>query len=145
MKIESFELRCPAELIEEVAGRVPLADDKAYAVLVGDPSRTQEVRAVAELTCGSSIEDNADVRQLLEELDTRWDPGVQNLPCDVIVVTILVRRGLCVWTPVEWAWARAWCYALTRLSVGDLITVTEHGWCDFITEHADHQPALVEA
>jgi hypothetical protein len=60
------------------------------------------------------------------------------------VVTIVVRRGQCVWTPVELAWSNAWHYGFSGLSTGDLITVTEHGWYDFMIRHADHEPALVE-
>ena len=46
-----------------------------------------------------------------------------------------------MWTPLEWAWSNAWRYAFTSgLSCGDLITVTEHGWYDFMTKHADHGP-----
>lgn len=145
MKIDPYDLRCPADLIEEVADRVPLRDGAAYAVLVADPSRAQEVRAIEELDCGSYVEDYAEIRPLLEELCKRWDPGAAlSRPSDIKVVTIVVRRGLCVWTPLEWTWSNAWRYAFTFLSGGDLITVTEHGWYDFMTKHADHQPALVE-
>ena len=70
--------------------------------------------------------------------------GRTQLPSYVKVVTVVVRRGLCVWTSLESAWSNAWRYAWTDLSTGDLITVTEHGWYDFMTKHADHQPALVE-
>jgi len=145
MKIESFEIRSPAELIRAVADRVPLTEGTVYAVLVGDPSRAQKIRELEELPCGAFIEDDHDVRDLLEELDTRWAPAGHVLPSEAKVVTVVVRRGLCAWGPVEWAWSMAWRYAFTRLSGGDLITVTEHGWYDFMTEHADHQPALVEA
>jgi hypothetical protein len=146
MKIDSFELRSPAELIEEVADRVPLVDGTAYAVLVHDPSRIQQVRAVAALPFGNLIDDDNydEVRHYLEELCAGWGGGRSRLPSDFKVVTVVVRRGLCVWTSLEWAWSNAWRYASTGLSTGDLITVTEHGWYDFMTKHADHLPALVE-
>ena len=144
MKIDSFELRSPAELIDEVAGQVPLTDGSAYAVLVRDPSRTQQVRAVAELSCGSLIDGDRPARRIVQDLCASWGGGVSHLPSELKVVTVVVRRGLCVWSPVEWAWSNAWRYANTGLSGGDLITVTEHGWYDFMTKHADHEPALVE-
>lgn len=143
MKIDSFELRSPAELIAEVADRVLLVDGSAYAVLVHDPSRTQRVRHVAELSCGSRIDDGPDTLQLLESLCDSWGGHSSRLPSDLKVVTVVVRRGLCVWTDVEWAWSNAWRRVSTGLSVGDVITVTEHGWYDFMTKHADHRPALV--
>ena len=145
MEIESYELRSPADLIAEVASRVSLTEGSAYAVLVGDPSRAQIVRDVEELECGAFIEED-DVRDLLEAICMRWGQGAHTLPSEVRVVTVVVRRGLCVWTPLEWTWSNAWRYAFTSgLSCGDLITVTEHGWYDFMTKHADHRPALVEA
>jgi hypothetical protein len=144
MDIESYELRSPADLIAEVASRVSLTEGSAYAVLVGDPSRAQSVRDIETLSCGAFIEAD-DVRDLLEELCGRWDQGARSRPSEVKVVTVVVRRGLCVWTPLEWAWSNAWRHAFTSgLSCGDLITVTEHGWYDFMTKHADHLPALVE-
>lgn len=147
MNIDSFELRSPADLIEEIAERVPLVDGRTYAVLVHDPSEAQQVRAIEALPFGALIDDDSydEVRSYLEELCRGWGGGRSHLPSDVKVVTVVVRRGLCVWTPVEWAWSNAWRYASTGLSTGDLITVTEHGWHDFMTKHADHQPAMVEA
>jgi hypothetical protein len=145
MKIDDFELRSPAELIGEVSRRVALTDGTAYAVLVHDPSRTQHVRAIHELPCGSLIEHGDEARPHIQEVCDDWGLGSFHLPSELQVVTVVVRRGLCVWTPVEWSWAMAWRYANTGLSGGDIITVTEHGWYDFMTQHADHQPALVEA
>jgi hypothetical protein len=142
MDIDDFELRSPAELIEEVAGRVPLADGTAYAVLVAGPARKQTIRAIERLPCGAEIDDYDRARPLLEELCRRWDDGGDTRPSRLKVVTVIVRRGLCVWTPVEWAWSNAWRYTWTPISGGDLIVVTEHGWYDFMTKHADHRPAL---
>jgi hypothetical protein len=145
MEIERYELRSPADRIEEVAARVDLVRGTAYAVLVHDPSRRQQVRAIAELPCGSMIDDDREARDVIEAVCARWSFGRSYMPSDVKVVTVVVRDGLCVWTPVEWTWSTAWRYASTGLSGGDLITVTEHGWYDFMTRHADHQPTLVEA
>lgn len=146
MEIEPYELRSPADLIAEVASRVPLTEGSAYAVLVGDPSRAQVVRDIEEFECGAFIDEEDEVRDLLEELCARWDQGAHSRPSEVKVVSVVVRRGLCVWTPLEWTWSKAWRYAFTSgLSCGDLITVTEHGWYDFMTKHADHEPALVES
>ncbi|WP_395658433.1 hypothetical protein [Nocardioides sp.] len=144
MEIEPTDVRSPAELIEEVADRVPLVGGAAYAVLVHDPSGRQRVRAIEELRCGSVIDDYEGARDVIEAVCTKWDDGRWHSPSELKVVTVVVREGLCVWTPVEWAWSNAWRYAATGFSGGDLITVTEHGWYDFMTKHADHQPARVE-
>lgn len=144
MEIEPFELRSPAKLITEVAERVPLVRGSAYAVLVHDPSRSQQVRSVTELRCGSVIEDERRARDAIQMACDRWDDHRWRSPSELKVVTVVVRTGLCVWTPIEWTWSNAWRYANTGLSGGDLITVTEHGWYDFMTRHADHRPALVE-
>lgn len=145
MEIEPYELRSPAELIEEVADRVALRPGSAYAVLVHDPSRRQQVRAVAGLPCGSLVDDAEEARGVIEAICGHWCGGRWSSPRDLKVVTVIVREGLCVWTPLEWTWAIAWRYASTGLSGGDMITVTEHGWFDFMTKHADHRPAMVEA
>jgi hypothetical protein len=145
MDIEPYEVRSPAELIQEVSERVRLKRGTAWAVLVHDPSRRQEVRAIAGLPCGSLVNDDEEARGVIEAICEHWGGRGWHSPCDLKVVTVIVREGLCVWTRVEWTWALAWRYASTGLSGGDTITVTEHGWYDFMTKHADHQPSLVEA
>lgn len=145
MEIEPYDLRSPADLIAEVADRVHLAEGSAWAVLVDDPSRAQHIRNIEQLSCGAFME-AAGLRTFLEGLCARWHQGARSQPSAVKVVTVVVRRGLCVWTSLEWEWAMAWRYAFTSgLACGDLITVTEHGWYDFMTKHADHRPSLVEA
>lgn len=145
MKIEPFELRSPADLVIEVAESVVLARGTAYAVLVRDPSRAQQLRAIEPLPCGSLVDDERQVRDAIQTVCDRWDDKRWHSPSELKVVTVVVRDGLCVWTPVEWTWSTAWRYANTGFSGGDLITVTEHGWYDFMTKHADHRPALVQA
>ena len=145
MEIEPYEFRSPAELIQEVSDRVHLRRGSAWAVLVQEPSRRQKVRAVAGLPCGSLVDDDEEARGVIEAICDHWGGGGWHSATDLKVVTVIVRDGLCVWTPVEWTWALAWRYASISLSGGDIITVTEHGWYDFMTKHADHRPALIGA
>ncbi len=59
-------------------------------------------------------------------------------------VLIVVRPGLCVLGANEGRWSNAWRYVnhLQRMYSGDLMLVTEHGWCDFMSEYAGSTPAL---
>lgn len=149
--IESFELRSPADLITEVAGRVTLRLGSAYAVLVLDPSGRQEVAEVELLPADSRLEKADEVERraledVVEALSERWErerTGPWPSPVKAKIVTVVVRDGLCVWTSTEWAWSRLWRYGLKPISAGDIVVVTEHGWYDLMTRHADHQPAAV--
>lgn len=144
MKLESYEFRDPAELIREVASRVPFTDGAACVVLVAQPSTTQRIVDIERLTAPAGLDHYEDVRDELYET-MRCLPIPDTFPVTHAVVTTVVRRGLCVLGPNEGHWLNAWRYSnhLTRCFSGDLILVTEHGWLDFMTEYADTTPALV--
>ncbi|GAA0970007.1 hypothetical protein ENKNEFLB_03884 [Nocardioides aquaticus] len=147
--IEPFELRSPADLMAEVARLVDLTVGCAYAVLVLDPSGRQQVAEAAVLPIDSRLDraSEAERRQLktyVEVLTDRWQherTGTWPSPMRAKLVTVVVREGLCVWTPTEWAWAKFWRYGIRPVSAGEVVVVTEHGWCDLMTKHADHRPA----
>lgn len=152
VEISDLDFRSPSRLISTVAARVPLEVGAAYAVLVRDPSRRQEVLAIERLAADSRLgdADDATLKEAgaeIERLGARWEQlvGPYPLPNEAKVATVLVREGLCVWGPHEFAWCHVWRYGYRPVSGGEIIVVTEHGWLDLFTEHADHQPAASPA
>lgn len=146
--IEPYELRSPADLMVEVARLVDLTVGRAYAVLVLDPSGRQQVAEAVVLPIDSRLDraSDAEHRRLetyVEALTERWQrerTGPWPSPVRAKLITVVVREGLCVWTPTEWAWAMLWRYGIRPISAGEVVVVTEHGWCDLMTRHADHRP-----
>lgn len=150
VEIEDYEFRSPSRLIRTVAARVPLEVGAAYAVLVRDPSRRQQVVAVERLEAPSTLsgDDEDALRRASEEvrlLSARWEQRVGRYPMPNVakVVTVLVREGWCVWGPHEWAWCHVWREGYRPISGGEIVVVTEHGWLDLFTGHADHAPAAL--
>lgn len=144
MSLENYEFRDPAALIDEVAHRVPLREGTAYVALVAHPSSDQRIVAIERLNAPAVLDHYEDARDELYDTMQRL-PIPDTFPLTHATVTIVVRRGLCVLGPSEGHWLSAWRYSnhLTGSFTGDLILVTEHGWTDFMTGHADTSPALV--
>lgn len=143
MKLEPYELRDPARLITEVAERVDLVEDSAYAVLVRAPSTVQEVVEVRRLDLPALLGDDEEIRDDLCVLARSFRlPDVR--PPRHAVVTVLVRPGRCVLGPNEAVWLNGWRFSnhFAPVYVSDLILVTEHGWTDFMTQSAGHEPRL---
>jgi hypothetical protein len=60
------------------------------------------------------------------------------------LVTVVVRPGRCVFGPNEAVWFRGWRYSNHFESAfsGDMVLVTEHGWSDFMSGEAGHEPRM---
>ena len=65
MKLHTFELRDPAGLMNDVAERVPLAEDRAYAALVHHPSTRQLLLEVVPLPLPALLDDDDDISDQL--------------------------------------------------------------------------------
>ncbi len=146
MTLESFEIRDPGELIRQVAERVELVEDRAYAVLVRAPSTDQHLVEVRELDIPALLDDDDDIRDLLPELARSFSlPDVR--PPHHALVTVVVRPGRCIIGPNEGVWLRGWRYSnhFAPLYDSDLILVTEHGWTDFMTAWAGREPTIQPA
>ncbi|MGH8967342.1 MAG: hypothetical protein ACRDXB_18725, partial [Actinomycetes bacterium] len=130
----------------DVAQRVPLIEDTAYLALVAQPSTEQRIVTVQRFTTPALIDDYDEPR---EEIRARVDalPIPDAFPITHSLLTVLVRPGLCVFGPNESVWLAAWRYSnyMARAFGSELILVTEHGWCDFVTECADTEPALARS
>jgi hypothetical protein len=131
--------------MSELTARMPLTDGTALLLLVAHPSASQELVAVQRLTTPAVIGHWAAARDELRErvssLGIPYEPG----PPSNLLVTVVVRSGLCVFGPNENRWSRAWLYSnhLAHAYDGGLILVTQHGWHDLSSETAGHSPALV--
>ena len=147
MTLRAFELRDPSLLIRDIADRVPLVEEVAYVVLIEDPSTTQRIVHVHRLRTPSVIQDDEDacseLRDVMDSLPIPCTPGTWRH----LVLTVVIRPGLCVVGPNEGRWLMAWSYSnhAAQAFTGDLILVTEHGWRDWSTELAGTTPALTDA
>jgi hypothetical protein len=145
MKLEPYEYKDPAALITDVAGRVPLTEDTAYLVLVANPATEQRIVVLQRYDAPALLDDYDEARNEIYE-------RVQALPIPDggrprhSVMTVLVRRGLCVFGPQDLPWFQAWRYSnhLRPVFGSEFILVTEHGWCDLMTGSGGSRPALVE-
>jgi hypothetical protein len=145
MELSTYEYRDPSRLIWQLARRVQLSAGMVYVVLVARPSTEQRIVTTRALDLPALIGDYQEACEELQNVMRLLPIPAGPPPPDHSVETVLVRPGLCVFGPNESRWMEAWRYSnhLTNAFVGDLILVTEHGWCDFMTYEAGHSPALV--
>lgn len=144
MSLENYELRDPRRLIEQVVGQHSLLEGRAYLVLVEDPPGNQMIKAVRELSTPALIEEYDEASNEIRDVVRGLGIPDSRRPIRHMLVTVLVRPGLCVFGPNEGRWLKAWRYShhFTDAFDGHVIVVTEHGWADFMTEFADHSPAI---
>jgi hypothetical protein len=145
MKLERYEYKDPAALIAEVAERVPLTEDSAYLVLVENPSTEQRIVLVQRYDAPALLDDYQEAREEIYERVNAL-PLPDKPPPTHSVMTVLVRRGLCVFGRQDAPWFSAWRYSnhLCWVFGSEFILVTEHGWCDFMTDSGGSYPVLVE-
>jgi hypothetical protein len=147
MDLARYEYRDPARLVAEVAARVPLVEDTVHVALVRSPSTEQRIVTTRTLETPALIDEyeeaSAELRGVMQSLPIPDRPA----PLDHSVMTFVVRPGLCVFGPNESLWMLAWRYShhFTNAYDGYVSLVTEHGWCDFMTRFADHEPAMKPA
>ena len=142
-----FELRNAQELIDEIAETVPLVEGTVLLALVHQPAKQQKLLALKELT---PLPDDVDeghrgrsdllydeVRKLV--IPPRSDDSAS------ILVTVVVRSGINGWGEEEKRWAQGWRYSNHNSEAfdGDIMVVTEHGWCSLWSETGAPKPAMV--
>jgi hypothetical protein len=142
-----YELRDPQTLLDEIAAAVPLTEGRVYLALVHQPTTTQRLLALEELT---PLPADIDVRHrgrsdLLH--DRVWKLAIPPRSDDSasILVTVIVRSGINGWGEEEKRWAQAWRYSNHNSAAfdHDIIVVTEHGWCSLWSHDGGHEPAMV--
>lgn len=145
--VKPYELRDPARLIREVAECVTLSEDTAWLALVHHPSTDQQLVQVDPLPVPALLDDDDDIsahlRAAAEACGIGW--GVRGQGPEHMAVTIVVRPGYAVFGPNEAVWCKGWRYAnhFQAVYTGELVLVTEHGWTDFMTDAAGHEPRMV--
>src|SRR3954452_16135647 len=123
MTLHPTEVRDPHELMRQVDARVTLAGNTAFLVLVAHPSTTQRLLAVEPLTTPARIHHWSKAREELVSAVGRLAIPDEPGPPHLVLMTIVVRPGLCVFGPNENQWFRAWRYSnhLAHAYSGDLI------------------------
>ncbi|HET6625950.1 MAG TPA: hypothetical protein VFG63_06135 [Nocardioidaceae bacterium] len=144
MTLRSYDFRSPGELIDQVAAAVPLVEDAAYLVLVARPSTEQRIVTIRRLQTPALIDNYHEASDEIYDVMQTFPIPERPARPDHSVVTVLVRPGLCVFGPNEGAWMDASKYSnhLRNAFNGGPILVTEHGWCDFMTDTAGLSPAM---
>ena len=72
MNLKPYEFRSPAELIDDIASRVPLTDGTAYLVLVAQPSTSQQVISIELLDVPSELDDDEEACNEMRERIEGW-------------------------------------------------------------------------
>ncbi len=146
MSLASFEIRDPERLVIDVAERVELTEDTAYAVLVRAPSVDQEILEVRRLELPALLDDDEEISEDLRAL-ARSFRLPEAWPPQHAVVTVVVRPGRCLFGPNEHVWLAGWRYAnhFQPLHDSDMILVTEHGWAHCFSDFAGHHPRMLPA
>jgi hypothetical protein len=147
MELEPSELRDPSRLIHEIPDRVRLVEDSAYVALVQHPSTHQRLVEVRQLGLPALLDDGEDISEELREAVEALAPEWRRQAPEHLVMTIIVRPGRCMFGPNELVWSLGWRYAnhFAAAYTGDLMLVTEHGWADFMTKDAGHEPKMLPA
>jgi hypothetical protein len=142
-----YELRDPQTLLDEIAAAVPLTEGRVYLALVHQPTTTQRLLALEELT---PLPADIDVRHRGRSdllYDRVWKLAIPPRSDDSasILVTVIVRSGINGWGEEEKRWAQAWRYSNHNSAAfdHDIIVVTEHGWCSLWSHDGGHEPAMV--
>ena len=144
MLLNAYEFRSPAALMRRIDQRVRLEVGTVHVALVHRPSTDQRLVDIRRLETPALIdgydEAGAELRGVVADLAIPRTAG----PPEHAVMTVVARSGLCVFGPNESHWLQAWRYSnhVAPLITGDVIVITEHGWTDFMTQHAGHTPAL---
>ena len=144
MTLRSYDFRSPAELVDQVALRVPLQADSVYVVLVARPSSEQRIVTIRRLATPALIDDwDFASNEIYDVMQESPIPDRSARP-DHSMLTLVVRPGLCVFGPNEGRWMSAWRYSnhFRNCFDGSVILITEHGWVDLMTDTAGHSPAL---
>jgi len=142
-----YELRDPASLLDEIAAAVALTEGRVYVALVHQPSTTQRLLALEELTPlpADGEEGHDDRSDLLYDLVSNLSIPPRSDDSASLLVTVIVRSGINGWGEEEKRWARGWRYSnhCSDAFDRDLIVVTEHGWCSLWSHDGGHEPAMV--
>lgn len=146
MTLEPFDFRDPAALVREIAREVELSDGAAYLALVAHPSTEQRLVRVDRLRTPAEIYEYDGARDEIRRVIRSWPLPDSRRPRHAAVL-VVVRPGLCVFGPNEAQWFLADRYVnhFQPLFTGNTVLVTEHGWAEFRTGEAGHEPAMVPA
>lgn len=142
-----LDLHDTQELMDDISAQVQLEDDSIFLALVAEPATMQLLLAVRRLPVGAkqAAHNSALSKLLYREMHALPIPERVD-SFRHIVVTVIVRHGFVVWSPVESVWALAWRYSNHNTDALDLdiIVVTEHGWASLWSHAAGALPSRVE-
>ncbi|MDN5851579.1 MAG: hypothetical protein L0K86_01815 [Actinomycetia bacterium] len=134
-----------ADLMDQIGTTHRLYDGAVLLALVRDPETTQEIVQLSHVPAGAYADDATADKQLDDLLTSL--PVEERREIRYRTLTIVCRRGYTVMGEIDLRWSNALKYGwkpggcLTTAQV----VVTEHGWAEFMTGEAGHEPALADA
>lgn len=144
MKLESWDLKDPARLIEEISERRVLVTNTVHLGVVADPSTYQRLTHVETLPLPAVIDDYERSRDVITATVRHRLPVPQWRGAGPrhTVVTVVVREGFTVFGRNEEQWVLAWRYSNHCMDTfnGTIFLVTEHGWYDWESTWGGHEP-----
>ena len=148
MDLSRHRFRDPSALIHEIAGHCPLTEAPSLRAVVEDPGTAQQLTHIERLPVDSRLAHHEETSYLLYDTMQRLPvPDFAGPQTRHRVLTLVVRPGLTVLGPYERQWLLAWRYSNHGRGAwdSDLALVTEHGWYEWLSGWAGHQPAMVAA
>lgn len=142
-----LDLHDTQKLMDDVAAQVRLEDNSVFVALVAEPATTQLLLAVRQLPVPARQPEHTHELSLLLYREMHAFPiPIRTDGFRHTVVTVVVRRGFVVWSPVESIWALAWRYSNhnTDALERDIVVVTEHGWASLWSHAAGVLPSTAE-
>lgn len=132
-------------LMQQIAAQHEFEDGDALLALIYDPPGEQKLVALKELPVSAYLDSHLGVSKVLRDVMQTLPIGQRDeMGIRFCTLTVLVRRGLTVFGPYESQWMLAWRYSnhSEDAFTTDVALVTEHGWCDFMSDDAGHEPRL---
>jgi hypothetical protein len=145
MTLRPSDIRDPQALMRELSTRASLTDGSAFLLLVAEPSTTQSLVSAERLRTPAVLGHWSQARdELSQRIESLAIPRGPERPWHLLM-TVVVRAGLCVFGHNEDQWILAWRYShhFAHAYDGGVVLVTEHGWRAFISDDGGHSPALV--
>jgi len=143
--LQNWDVRDPGRLLDEIVERHDLHAGLVVVGLVEDPPRQQQLLGSTVAWDGLSPPDRDECRELIRSAVNRLPIQADwTLPPRHAFTTVVCRSGRAIIGPAEAVWLYGWRYAnhLQPVFQGDLLLVTDHGWCSFDDDSGGSTPRL---
>jgi len=144
MDLEPWDVRDPSALLDEIAARHDMHAGLVVVGLVEDPPRQQRLVDSTVAWDDRSPPEREECSDLIRSAVGRLPVVPRAIPPRHAYTTVVCRGGRAIIGPAEAVWLYGWRYAnhLQPVFQGDLLLVTDHGWCSFDDDSGGSAPRL---